>query len=1353
MLFCATGLWAQTLVDGIYYNFDASTQTASVVKGGKKYSGSITIPSTVTYGGTTYSVTSIGYEAFYNCGGLTSVTIPNSVTSIGSSAFYDCDGLTSVTIPNSVTNIGSSAFGNVKHIIYTGSATGSPWGAIAVNGFVDGDFVFSDATKIQFVAYIGNGGHVTIPNSVTSIGDEAFRECGLTSITIPNSVTSIGDNAFDGCSGLTSITIPNSVTSIGKLAFYNCGGLTSVTIPNSVTSIGSSAFYNVKHIIYTGSATGSPWGAIAVNGFVDGDFVFSNATKTQFVAYIGNGGHVTIPNSVTSIGSSAFSNCSGLTSVTIPNSVTSIGNSAFRNCSGLTSVTIPNSVTSIGSSAFSGCNGLTSVTIPNSVTSIGNYAFKNCSGLTSVTIPNTVTSIGEDAFYGTAWYSNQPDGVVYAGKVAYEYKGTMPSNSTSIVLKDGTLGIADRAFFNCSRLTSVTIPNSVTSIGNEAFRYCSGLTSVTIPNSVTSIGSSAFSNCSGLTSVTIPNSVTTIESSAFYGCTGLTNITIPNSVTSIEGGAFSNCSGLTSVTIPNSVTSIGNYAFKNCSGLTSVTIPNTVTSIGEDAFYGTAWYSNQPDGVVYAGKVAYKYKGTMPSSTSIVLKDGTVGIADYAFSSYSSLTGVTIPSSVTSIGSYAFSDCRGLTSITIPNSVTTIESHAFYRCTGLTSVTIGNGVTSMGSHVFDDTAWFNNQPDGLVYAGKIAYEYKGPKPNYGTSIVLKDGTLGIADYAFDHCTGLTSIDIPNSVIKIGEDAFLDCGGLTSVTIPNSVTSIGDYAFNKCSGLTSITIPNSVTSIGSYVFYRCTGLTSIIVPCEKHDYFVGMLTEYAAIIYENCTFEVAVNANNEDYGTVTGSGVFKMGQTIQLTATANEGYRFKGWSDGVMDASREITVTKDTSITANFVALYTIKALASASQGSVSGGGIYEDGETATLVANAKAGYTFAQWVDGNDENPRTVTVNGNKTYTAIFAIDEHNVTLSKNISAAGTVTGDGVYEHNTTVQLTATANEGYRFKGWSDGVTDASREITVTKDTCITANFVALYTIKALASASQGTVIGGGVYEDGETVTLVANPNPGYIFAQWVDGSDENPRNVTVNGNKTYTAYFIEGEQDKYIITWKNWDGRVIKTSEVSYGEVPVFNGEKPTRLDEAGYTFTFNGWSPTIAAASQNAEYTANYIQTATEAEKTTIGDEGTVNITTTDNTALFTWPENASADTYTLTITRNDEVFCSLTFDGQGRLINLNFPNLRASAEGYQFTVTGLNSGTDYAYDLKAKNGAATVNEYTGEFRTSDGVATAAPEAEESIVETARYDINGRPLNAPTKGVNIVKYSDGSFEKEFVK
>ena len=297
--------------------------------------------------------------------------------------------------------------------------------------------------------------------------------------------------------------------------------------------------------------------------------------------------------------------------------------------------------TSIANYVFSDCRGLTSVTIPNSVTSIGNSAFFYCTGLTSVTIPDSVTSIGNGAFGGTAWYNNQPDGLVYAGKVAYKYKGTMPSG-TNIVLKEETKGIADSAFENCSGLTNITIPNSVTSIENNAFNSCSGLESVTIGNSVTSIGNSAF------------------------------------------GG----CSGLTSITIPNSVIKIGNSAFENCTGLTSVTIPNSVTSIGNFAFGGTAWYNNQPDGLVYAGKVAYKYKGTMPSGTNIVLKEETKGIADSAFNSCTGLTSVTIPNSVTSIGNYAFKNCSSLTSVTIPNSVTSIGNGVFNNCRRLTSVTI-----------------------------------------------------------------------------------------------------------------------------------------------------------------------------------------------------------------------------------------------------------------------------------------------------------------------------------------------------------------------------------------------------------------------------------------------------------------------------------------------------------------------------------------------------------------------------------------------------------------------------------------------------------------------------------------
>ena len=247
-------------------------------------------------------------------------------------------------------------------------------------------------------------------------------------------------------------------------------------------------------------------------------------------------------------------------SVTYP--VTFVASDAFYGCSGLVSVTIGNCVTSISYRAFYGCSRLTNVTIGNSVTSIGYEAFSGCSGLTSVTIPNSVTSIGYDAFYGTAWYNNQPDGLVYAGPVAYKYKGTMPSG-TSIVLKEGTTGITESAFSGCSGLTSVTIPNSVTEIGHHAFCDCSSLTSITIPNSVTEIDYGVFYDCSSLASISIPNSVTEIGEYAFYGCSGLTSVTIPNSVTAIGGKAFLGCIGLTEVSLPTSIESLGSYLFSS----------------------------------------------------------------------------------------------------------------------------------------------------------------------------------------------------------------------------------------------------------------------------------------------------------------------------------------------------------------------------------------------------------------------------------------------------------------------------------------------------------------------------------------------------------------------------------------------------------------------------------------------------------------------------------------------------------------------------------------------------------------------------------------------------------------------
>ena len=516
----------------IYYNYINGNKELEVTnKNYGRYTGSVKIPESVTYNSNTYSVTSIGEDAFYYCSDLSTVSIPSSVTSIGNGAFVGCTSLYSVTI---------------------------------------------------------------IGNNVTSIGKGAFSGCSsLTSIPIPNSVTSIGESAFNGCTELRSITIPNSVTTIGRLVFYRCTGLISVNIGNSVTSISESAFNGC-----TGLTS------------------------------------ITIPNSVTSIGDWAFSGCS-LISVKIPNSVTSIGDYAFRGCSYLTSVTIGYSVTSIGWSAFSGCSGLTSITIPDGVTSIGGSAFSGCSALTSITIPNSVTSIGESAFEGTAWYDNLPDGLVYAGKVVYKYKGTMPYN-TSITIKYGTLGITGSAFADCLwSLTSVTIPNSVMSIGNEAFYRCYDLTSIEIPNSVTSIGDEAFSRCSGLTSINVESGNTAydsrnncnaiIETATNTLIQGCQNTIIPNNVTSIGASAFEECSALTSITIPDGVTSIGDRAFSDCSALTSITIPNSVTSIGEWAFWfctgltSVVSFIEEPFDINY-----YVFSDETYNNATLYVPDGTI---------------------------------------------------------------------------------------------------------------------------------------------------------------------------------------------------------------------------------------------------------------------------------------------------------------------------------------------------------------------------------------------------------------------------------------------------------------------------------------------------------------------------------------------------------------------------------------------------------------------------------------------------------------------------------------------------------------------------------------------------------
>ena len=650
------------MVDGLCYNINSDGTSVTVTyQGTGQYgygyanlSGILDIPSTVTYNGVNYSVTSIGSSAFSGCSGLTSVSIPNSVTEIGPGAFANCIGLTSVSIPNSVTVIDLAAFS----------------GCISLTS-------------------------MDIPNSVAAIGENAFMDCiCLTSVTLPDSLTTISPGLFSRCRSLTSVNIPSSVTTIGRFAFGGCAGLTSLTISNLVTSIGNYAFAGcglTSIIVESGNPN--------YDSRDNCNAIIETATNTLLAGCK----NTIIPTSVTSIGQGAFYGCTTLTSVDIPNSVSSIGQEAFSGCTGLTSVTIPSSVTSIGKMAFDNCTNLTAVNISDldawcNIDFLGNDSksnplscahnlYLNGNLITDLSIPSTVSQLKNSTFYG--------------------------GNFTSLTIPNTVTSIGVATFYDCAHLTTVTINNKSIVSKDYSSGSSSGSTiqdifgpqvqNYIIGDLVTLIGNSAFSSCTGLTSVTIGNSVTRIGTGAFSGCSGLTSLTLPNSVKYINEQAFSGCSGLTSVTLPGSLFTIGNRAFMDCSSLTSMTIPSSVMSIGEGIFMNC---SSLASIAVESGNTRYDSRD---NCNAIIHKNDRWGKL------IAGCMNTIIPNTVSYISSGAFAGCTGLNSVSIPHSVTEIDYAAFANC-HFTSVTIP-GTLFSDSYVHPLAAFSSDRWDTLTIVG------------------------------------------------------------------------------------------------------------------------------------------------------------------------------------------------------------------------------------------------------------------------------------------------------------------------------------------------------------------------------------------------------------------------------------------------------------------------------------------------------------------------------------------------------------------------------------------------------------------------------------------------------------
>ena len=794
----------------------------------------ITIPDTVTTMGSSLfsgcaklrtvelpsNLTEIGWYMFSGCASLTNFVIPNGVTTIREYAFTGCRNLTHVTIPESVTTIESNAFTNctsLESILLPSGLVDFVPSAFSGNTelifpenctnytMVDGILYDAQCTTIVYVSPRISG-HVTLPDTLTKIGEYAFRNCtALTGITIPSSVTGIGAGAFYGCSGLENIVIPETVTKLYDETFYGCSGLRTAVLPNGLKYLGSRAFFDCDLLdsVWT-------YGEASTEGSND-DWMYPWETGMKYDVFVGCNSlrSVQIPLGINNIGDRAFGSCENLTTVVLHDGVTSIGYSAFEYCEKLATIHMPESITTIGEGAFRYCTSLESITLGIGVTSIGADAFRECSALKDIIIPEENTAF---CYMDGILYNNPATQIIWVSD-------QIPVHVT---IPEGVTWISSRAFMQREGLISISLPSTLISIEDQAFAYCTGLNEIIIPNGVTRIGGWAFSG-SGLMQIVIPDSVTQMGNGVFSSCENLISVQLPSGLNCLESDTFAWCSKLESIIIPDSITYIGSRAFYDCTNLKNITLPATLSSIYDGAFYNCS------------------------SLQSLVLPDGFVEVGSRAFMYCQSLKYVEFPESLLTIGDDAFFLCEGM--LTVVNhsqfelSFGSWDHGSVARYAKILIDRDGNKYYYRDTYFETEDGFLFNHEDGrytlLAYLGyeetiTLPSQIKGS--NYGLyqfrgaeHVILPDGFTDLDESAFSGSAQLKSIVLPDSITIIPCDAFARCVNLQSITLPANLIAIEDGAFMECRSLTEVTIPDGVERIGMYAFDGCWNLYTVHIP--------------------------------------------------------------------------------------------------------------------------------------------------------------------------------------------------------------------------------------------------------------------------------------------------------------------------------------------------------------------------------------------------------------------------------------------------------------------------------------------------------------------------------------------